>query len=301
MGEPFVGSEAIANGAVTRHELQRWYRRLLPDVYLDERQQPSLRDRTVAAWLWSRRTAVIAGAAASAMHGAEWVDATIPIELVGNAKRPPRGLVVRNETLHPDEVTTIAGIRVTTAARTAFDLGRHHGRDEAIARLDALKRATRYRDVDVGAVIDEHQGGRGLVALRKALPLADGGAASPKETWLRLLFVDAGLPSPVTQVRIIDDGRLIRTLDMCWEEYMVGAEYDGDQHRTDRAQFAKDVRVKRKLASMQWNVTYVIKEDRPGDVVASVRSALVARGWRESATRQRGSRTSPALSHFRRP
>ncbi len=281
MGEPFRGSEAIANGDVTRHELQRWYRRLLPDVYIDKRQQPSLRDRTIAAWLWSKRTAVIAGAAASALHSAEWVDATTPIELIANVKRPPRGLIVRNESISADEVTKVAGLVVTSAARTAFDLGRHAAtRGEAIARLDALKRATGYRDVDVLAVIARHQGARGLVALRMALPLVDGGAMSPKETWLRLLLIDAGLPKPSTQVRVINDGRLVRTLDACWEDYRVGAEYDGDQHRTDRLQYVKDVRVKRTLAALQWNVTYVVKEDRPDEIVASVRNALMARGWR---------------------
>ncbi len=280
MGEPFRGSEAIANGDVTRHELQRWYRRVLPDVYMDKRQQPSLRDRTMAAWLWSKRTAVIAGAAASALHSAEWVDATTPIELIANVKRPPRGVIVRNETISADEVTRVADLAVTTVVRTAFDLGRHANGDEAIARLDALKRANRYRDVDVLDLIARHHGARGLKALRMALPLVDGGAASPKETWLRLLLIDAGLPAPATQVRVIDDGRLVRTLDMCWEDYCVGVEYDGDQHRTDRLQYVKDVKVKRTLAALHWNVTYVVKEDRPDEIVASVRNALMARGWR---------------------
>lgn len=61
---------------------------------------------------------------------------------------------------------------------------------------------------------------------------------------------------------------------------MVGAEYDGDQHRTDRAQYAKDVRVKRKLAQLGWQVVFVIREDRPDDIVGSVWEAMVSRGWR---------------------
>jgi hypothetical protein len=63
MGErqPFIGSEALAAGIVTRHELRRYYRAVMPNVYLDKRVDPSLRDRTVAAWLWSRRQAVVAG------------------------------------------------------------------------------------------------------------------------------------------------------------------------------------------------------------------------------------------------
>ena len=126
-----------------------------------------------------------------------------------------------------------------------------------------------------------YPGARGLKSLRTVLPLVDGGAASPRETRLRLLLVDAGLPRPTTQIPVVEGrGRLVRVLDMGWEDFMVGAEYDGDQHRTDRPQYAKDVRVKRKLANLGWNVTYVIKEDRPDEIVQSVWDALVSRGWR---------------------
>jgi hypothetical protein len=117
--------------------------------------------------------------------------------------------------------------------------------------------------------------------LRKALPLVDGGAASPRETWLRLLLIDAGLPRPTTQLAVVQNrGRRLRTLDLGWEEFMVGVEYDGDQHRTDRPQYAKDVWVKRKLAEFGWKVTFVIKEDRPQEIVRNVREAMISRGWR---------------------
>lgn len=281
MDGPFVGSEAVTHGVLTRHELQRWHSRLLPDVYLPKNREPSLRDRTVAAWLWSERRAVIAGAAAAALHGADWVDANTPIEMIWSNGRPPPGVIVRNEALGADEVTKVCGIPVTTKARTAFDLARHLPRDAAVARLDALKRATAFKADDVLLLAERHAGARGLKSLRNALPLVDGGAASPKETWLRLLLVDAGLPPPTTQLIVVENrGRRLRTLDMGWEDFMVGAEYDGDQHRTDRPQYVKDVWVKRKLAEFGWKVTFVINEDKPDEVVQSVWDAMVSRGWR---------------------
>lgn len=277
----FVGSEALARGDLSSYELRRWHQAILRDVYVRKPWAPTLRDRTVAAWLWSQRRGVIAGAAASALHGAPWVDATAPVEMIWNNGRPPAGLVVRNEALAPDEVTHVAGIPVTTLARTAFDLGRHLPRDAAVARLDALKWATPFATKDVLQLADRYPGARGLKSLRTALPLVDGGAESPKETWLRLLCVDAGLPQPATQLPVLESrGRRLRTLDMGWEKFMVGAEYDGDQHRTDRAQYAKDVRVKRKLAQLNWKVIFVIKEDRPDEVVQSIWDAMVSRGWR---------------------
>lgn len=272
----FVGSES----GLTQYELARYHQRIAPDVYVPRPWTPELRDRTVAAWLWSKRRAVVAGAAASALHGARWVDATEPVELVWNNGRPPVGLVVRNDAIDDGEIMRVASIPVTSHARTAFDLGRRLGRGDAVARLDALKRATAYKDADVMALVERYRGARGLDNLRRVLPLVDSGAASPRETWLRLLLTDAGLPRPTTQFQIFDGQSLIKVLDLCWEEYGVGAEYDGDQHRTDRRQYAKDVRVKRKVARMGWSVTYVIKEDRPDEIVRSVRSSLMARGWR---------------------
>ena len=67
---------------------------------------------------------------------------------------------------------------------------------------------------------------------------------------------------------------------MGWEKYKVAAEYDGDQHRTDRRRYVRDQRRLRKLAEMGWIVIRVIAEDKPEDVVMRVCAALLARGWR---------------------
>ena len=120
-----IGSEAVARGDLTRHELQRWHSPVFPGVYAAQGKQLSLRDRTEAAWLWSRRGGIVAGVAASALHGAQWVDADVPIELIWPNTRPPQGIIAREQTFADDEVTRVAGIPVTTLARTACDLGRH--------------------------------------------------------------------------------------------------------------------------------------------------------------------------------
>lgn len=223
---------------------------------------------------------MIAGVAASALHGAKWVGDEVPIEVVATGRRQ-RGLTVRHETLADDEVTTVAGIRVTTPARTAFDLGRHLPRGKAVARMDALMNARPFAMEDVLLLAKRHRGARGLRRLRMALPFVDGGAESPRETWLRLLFIDAGLPRPTTQFVIYDErGRYVRRIDMCWEEFTIGAEYDGEQHLTSRQQYVLDVQVNRVLQRLNWHVVHVIKEDRGEDVLEQARSALLSRGWR---------------------
>ena len=280
MGGVFIGSEAITNGVLTEHQLRRWHRQLFRDVYLPKWDAPSLDDRILAAWLWSRRRAVVAGVAASALHGALWVDAETPIELVAPSARPQRGLVVRNETLDNDEATWVKQLPVTTVARTAFDLGRHLPRRTALARIDALMRATPFSLEDVNLLAKRYRGTRGLRRLKDVLPLVDGGAASPRETWLRLLFIDAGLPTPTTQIPVYDGCRFVAMLDMGWEEYKVAAEYDGDQHRTDRRQFVKDINRLADTQDLGWHVIRVVNEHRPNEVVSRVHQALVRRGYR---------------------
>ena len=280
MRRVFLGSEAVEEGALTAHELRRWHQRLFRDVYLEKSNDVTLRDRIEGAWLRSGREGVIAGVAASALHNAQWVGDDIPIELIWNYGRSPNGLLVRNEALAEDEITRVAGIPVTTRVRTAFDLGRYLPRDEAIARLDSLMHSQVFSIEDVLLLAKRYRGARGLKALRTALPLVDGGSASPRETRLRLLYIDAGLPTPTTQIPIVEGrGRLVRWADMGWEEFMVVSEYDGDQHRTNRGQYTKDIRSLRRARELGWIVDQVIKEDRPAEIVARARKALVSRGW----------------------
>ncbi|MEO6793445.1 MAG: hypothetical protein ABI253_14860 [Mycobacterium sp.] len=292
MAEVFIGSEAVGAGALTGHQLRRWYRPLFPNVYVPKGPDPSLHDRTVGAWLWSRRRAIAAGAAASALHGAQWVDADTPIELIAKNARPQPGLIVRNEYLEPDEITQARRLPVTTVVRTAFDLGRHLPRAQAVVRLDALMRATPFSPEDVHVLARRHSGARGLRRLRVALPLVDGGAASPKETWLRLLLLDAGLPKPTTQIPLYGGSRLVGLFDLGWKDVKVAMEYDGDYHRTDRRRFVKDIGKIAIAEDQGWIVIRVVSEHRPRDIVGRAYRALAGRGWRPDRHQR------AALSHF---
>ncbi|MCG5431715.1 hypothetical protein LV457_05335 [Mycobacterium sp. MYCO198283] len=282
MEKVFVGSDAVRAGAVTPYQLRSRFRAVCPGVYAPLSEPLSLRDRTVATWLWSGRHGVIAELAATALHGSSWVDDDVPIAVVSRNTNPPVGIVTRNYRLAAGEVTTVCGLPVTTSARTAYDLGRLLPRSDAIARLDALRRAKPFQAADVLRIAAAHPGARGVRQLRSLLPLVDAGAASPKESELRLLLLDAGLPRPETQIAIVERFRPIAFLDMGWQDYQVAAEYDGDQHRTDRRQFSKDVRRLEMLQSRGWLIVRVLAGDRPDDVVARVRAALLSRGYRDT-------------------
>ncbi len=222
----------------------------------------------------------MAGLAAAALHGSDWIDDDEPIELIWRNQHAPVGVITRNQRVEPDEVTGVAGLPVTTSARTAYDLARQLPRGEAVARLDALMRASPFCVEEVLLLAKRYPRARGLRRLRAALPLVDPGAASPRETWLRLLLIDAGLPAPETQIPVNENWRMVGVLDLGWECYKVAVEYDGDHHRTNRRQYARDQWRIRKLEELGWIVIRVIAQDKPEDVVRRVRAALIRRGCR---------------------
>ena len=107
MDDAFIGSEALRDGVVAnKYQLRKRFRALYPDVYLPMGATPTLAQRTAAAWLWTRRQGVIAGSAASAMHGARWIPDDAPVEVIwtnrpcasGYSHSP--GPVVAREELH---------------------------------------------------------------------------------------------------------------------------------------------------------------------------------------------------------
>jgi hypothetical protein len=228
--------------------------------------------------LWSSRGAIVAGRAAAALHGAQWIDADTPIEMIWRSGRPPEGIVVRNELIDEDEIVEIAGLPVTSVERTAFDIARHLPRDLAVRHLDALANATDIDAADVLLLGERYQRARGLPRARKALALMDGGAQSPRETWLRLLLIDDGLPAPRTQIRV-GDGFNEAFIDMGYDEPMVGLDYDGRQHLTDRDRYVRDIGRAELIDQQGWIDIHVVAEHSRRFILHRVREAFARRGY----------------------
>ncbi len=246
----------------------------MPNVYLDKRIEPSLQQRTIAAWLWSQREAVISGLAASALHGAKWIDDDSPIELIWRNARAPRRVITRADLLFEEEIQQLDGLAVATPERTAFDMGRRGRIDDAVARLDALARATHFKVPAVEELAARHRHTRGLRQLETALGFVDAGAASPRETWLRLLLIRAGYRRPETQIPVVStDGLRQYYLDMGWRELMLAVEYEGDQHRTDRTRFAYEIERAEDIQEVGWLVVRVAGRSHPAEVLRRVKRA----------------------------
>lgn len=273
MESPFIGAEALDIGVVHKYALLTRFRRVYPGVYLPRDVTPDFRQRAEAAWLWSGRDGVLSGLTAARLYGAQWIDDGLPIELIWSNARPPRGIRVYKEQLTDGERAFRASLPVTTIPRTAYDIGRRGRLGEAVAHLDALGNAAAFSAEAVEELAVSHRGARGLRQLRTALALHDGGAQSPRETWLRLLLIDAGFPKPRTQIPVSVGGRVKYYLDMGWEDLKIAVEYDGDHHRTDRAQFNRDILRLEDLADLGWIIIRIAAGTPRHEIIARLRRA----------------------------
>lgn len=120
--DPFLGTEALAVGSLTRYQLKTRFELVHRNVYALDRKQLTPVQRARAAWLWSGRRGTLVGLSAAAVRGSRWIDARLPAELNQRSQHQTPGIVLRADTLDPDEVVTARGMPVTNPARTAFEL-----------------------------------------------------------------------------------------------------------------------------------------------------------------------------------
>ncbi|MGN7779508.1 DUF559 domain-containing protein [Mycolicibacterium sp. 22603] len=267
----FLGTEALRTGTLSRRAL-RHHPSPYRNVYLPPDAILTAETRAHAAWLWSQRKGILGGLSAAAWYGTRWIDPASPAELFRVNGKPVVGILIHRDTLLDGEYRPVKGITVTSPARTAFDLGRRRGRLRAVERVDALAHRTGVTPQQVLALAEAHPGVRGVVQLRQVLQVMDGGAESPQETRTRLVLVDAGLPKPRTQIEVHP-----YRLDMGYEEFKVGVEYDGEQHWKDPIQHAHDIDRLADLAAAGWRIVRVsarILRYRPEVIVERTCRAL---------------------------
>jgi hypothetical protein len=133
--QPFLRSEALRRGALTRSQLRTRYRPVFRDVYIPKDAELTAAGKARAAWLSTGAT--LCGQSAAAALGTKWLDAAAPAEIVRADRRGQPGIVAHSYELAGGEVRTVAGMRVTTAARTGFDIGRGLPTANAVPLLDA--------------------------------------------------------------------------------------------------------------------------------------------------------------------
>lgn len=167
------------------------------------------------------------------------------------ASRPRRirgaaGVRLFRSDLDPADVTVVDGVPVTSPVRTAFDLARLWRRTPAVVALDRLRALGLVTAEQVAAGIEARRGWVGVVRAREALALSDDGVESPRESMMRLLWLDAGLPRPVCNAEIRDPtGRFVARVDLLDDAVGLVAEYDGAEHADARRRSSDAARQER--------------------------------------------------------
>jgi hypothetical protein len=120
---------------------------------------------------------------------------------------------------------------------------------------------------------------RGCRVLRSARRRLRAGSESPKETQLRLDVIAAGFPDPEPNGLItLHSGRKTHG-DLVFRRWKVLLEYDGEHHRENDSQWAKDVDRLNELAANGWLVIRVNKRSAFDSIARQLSEALVLRGW----------------------
>jgi predicted transcriptional regulator of viral defense system len=183
--------------------------------------------------------AIVSHASAAALHGLPlWA---LPLERVHVTRSRRSGgrtngeLHLRTAPLEPDEVTEVAGLPVTSVARTVVDLARTLPFEVAVGVADAALHAVHEepevladRYAALAASVARVAGWPGSPAARRVVALADHRSASVGESRSRVAIMRAGLPTPVLQWQVHRrDGLWIADVDFGWPGMRTVGEFDG--------------------------------------------------------------------------
>lgn len=274
-GRPFAVSDALQHGA-SRKQLRHTSlvrtaygaRALLPPATLTEAAQ-SLAVILPTPWAWSHETAAeLLGLPLRR----RWCPGAPLSVMRPNASGPVRRPQVQGRLgLERRATVPIAGMPVISPWTTWRDLAARLPRDELVILGDALAAwplTTEEHHLGLTALVRleaetlNRRHAPGARAARVALDLVREGSRSPMETRARLLFIDTGLPEPELNGHVVDDGgEWVATVDFVWRVARVVVEYQGDQHRTDRRQWMRDVGRFELLTDLGWRVILMTAAD----------------------------------------
>lgn len=288
--EPFTAADLRALGmsssdlrsALARNQV----RRVMRGVYVDGETPDSTELRIRALSLVVRAGHIACDRTAAWLHGIDVTGsaepaAQVPIEVCAlrwhaPTERPETR--ARTRDLAREDVHEIDGLLVTSPLRTALDLGCILRRRDALAALDQFRRRFGFTEQELARGAVRFFRRRGVVQLRRLIPLSDPRAESPRETWTRLAIVDAGLPPPVPQHEVEYDGRVLFRLDHAYPAERIAVEYDGAEFHHTVEQVEHDEARRRWLREHGWRVLVVRKGDFTGERldawIAELRHAL---------------------------
>jgi hypothetical protein len=208
-----------------------------------------------AALLAHGKDACLVGRSAARAHGAQglpWDEHEVDLAVVGGEPRSARWLdlpgrpvdgplvVVRQWPVQADEVVMLDDIRARAVGPSTVDAALLLDRAHAVCLFDWSLGSGVLDEQALDRLVAGAKRRPGVVHVRSAAALADGRAASPLESRVRLACVDGDLPPDDLQYEVRDSwGRVVAIGDLSWHKKRrrpLIAEADGrDPHEKPAA------------------------------------------------------------------
>ncbi len=237
-------------GYVTRSQVMRFglgrdavtYRirtgRLIPvysGVYAVGHLPTLPQDQACGALLACGPTAVLSHGTAACVWGI-WKRWEKPFEVTTAGKRTRNGISVHRAELKRRDITTQIGLRVTTAARTVFDIAPRLS-ERALRRAIAdLRRPGHLHIHQLADLVERLPRSPGTRRVRPLIDVPHGGPTrSDLEDRYLAFAARFGLPTPETNVWVAG-----REVDIWYPEERVIVELDGWDFHSDRESFEDD-------------------------------------------------------------
>jgi hypothetical protein len=272
-GQPFRTADAYALGVSLKTLQGSRFRRICKGVYVATATADSHRIRVRGVMLALPAGTIATGVTGLQMLGVD-VGPELPMIFASThdcpiRRRDVRAMRVKQLPPQRDGIATPEHCWLVAAATlNLLDL---------VTGGDWLIRRRRTTLARLQSAVQGYSG-RGVVLARVAVTLVRERVDSPRETWLRLCLVLAGLPMPECDLVIGDDQGPIGRVDLVYLAYRLILEYEGDQHRTDRNQWNRDIDRQEFFAREQWTLIRITSERArfPRQLVNAVHRALTA-------------------------
>jgi hypothetical protein len=279
-GQPFRTADANALGVSLKTLQGGRFRRIAKGVYVARTTADSHRIQVRGVMLTLPPGTIATGVTGLQLLGID-VGPLVPMTFATTHPRHVRRRdvkVMRLKQLPPHRDGIAAAEHCWVIAASALNLL------DLVTAGDSMLRRRRTTLARLQSAVQGYSG-RGVVIARTAVTLVRERVDSPRETWLRLCLVLAGLPMPECNVIIGDDQGPMGRVDLVYLEYKLIIEYEGDQHRTDRNQWNHDIDRQEDFARDHWTLIRVTSERArwPRQVVRGVYKALRANGYKGPA------------------
>lgn len=230
--------------------------------------------KSMAAVFACGEGAVLSHRSAAALWGLATRLTADPIDVTAARGRRRLGITVHEGSLVDAEWTRIAGIPVTSLARTLFDLAEVLDEKQLRHAFEESDRMRLLRIRELEAVCERGHGRKALRPIRRLLEdlRYPADTQSPLEDRVLDLCREYDIPHPVTGAEVLG-----REVDAFWPDHKLMVEADSWKYHGNRAAFERD---RERDAAMQVEGYRVIRlthrrlDDEPATVANQIRRML---------------------------